>query len=145
MGMRGSPNCATAISKAVCFSATWGREPGSNAIWRDRCIEHARARFGIAFVKDLNDYLRQEGLSDGKRIGALRLAGAHWRQESRQTPSGTVGKRIKSGCREWMNIFGLSLIVLESAQKRFLPRFVTLGPHSPTHEKRGFRVHRAMQ
>ena len=66
-------------SRRRCVSLLRPRA-GSNAIWRDRCIEHARARFGIAFVKDLNDYLRQEGLSDGKRIGALRLAGAHWRQ-----------------------------------------------------------------
>lgn len=53
----------------------YGLEPRSNAMWRDRCIDHAKARFGVALIKDLDGYLRQEGLSDGKRIGALRLAG----------------------------------------------------------------------
>src|SRR5690606_9956998 len=49
--------------------------PRSYASWRDRCIDHAKVRFGKNLIKQLGDLLHQEDLSEDKRVGALRLAG----------------------------------------------------------------------
>lgn len=55
----------------LCYSL----EPGSGAAWRDRAIEHARARFGIALVNELDELLRRQELTEVERVGGLRLAG----------------------------------------------------------------------
>ncbi len=56
---------------SLCYSL----EPHSNVPWRDRCIEHAKARFGKSLIQELETLLRCDDISEGKRIGALRLAG----------------------------------------------------------------------
>ncbi len=55
----------------LCYSL----EPGSDAEWRDRAIEHAKARFGPALISELNELLRRPGLKKAEIIGGLRLAG----------------------------------------------------------------------
>jgi hypothetical protein len=56
-------------------------EPRSNAPWRDTCIDHAKARYGESLTNDLRVLLCREDLSEGKLMGALRLAG-HFRDSS---------------------------------------------------------------
>lgn len=55
----------------LCYSL----EPGSNAVWRDDAIEHAKARFGLAFIGELDELLRRTGLAEREIVGGLRLAG----------------------------------------------------------------------
>lgn len=55
----------------LCYSL----EPGSGAGWRDRAIEHAKARFGPVFIDELDNLLRRPELTKVERIGGLRLAG----------------------------------------------------------------------
>ncbi len=55
----------------LCYSL----EPGAAAGWRDRTIKHARARFGAAFVKELDELLRRPELTEVETVGGLRLAG----------------------------------------------------------------------
>ncbi len=50
-------------------------EPGVGAPWRDRQVEHAKARFGAGLRKALGEILRRPNLEQGARVGALRLAG----------------------------------------------------------------------
>lgn len=52
-----------------------GLEPGTGAGWRDRAIEHAKARFGPRLVRELSEVLQRPQLTKGETIGALRLAG----------------------------------------------------------------------
>jgi hypothetical protein len=50
-------------------------EPGSGASWRDRSIEHAKARYGATLIRDLDELLRSKELLEIDRVGGLRLAG----------------------------------------------------------------------
>jgi hypothetical protein len=49
--------------------------PGMNAPWRDREIEHAKSSFGNTLTNELGSVLREPELAEGKRAGALGLAG----------------------------------------------------------------------
>jgi len=49
--------------------------PGVNAPWRDREIEHSKNRFGDTLTAQLGSILRETELPEGKRAGALALAG----------------------------------------------------------------------
>jgi len=52
-----------------------GIEPGAGAPWRDIQIEHAKVRYGRDLTKALDGLLRQTGLDNTTRVGALRMAG----------------------------------------------------------------------
>jgi hypothetical protein len=56
-------------------------EPGCRALWRDNSIEFVEGRYGAALLRELDELLRSEELSEIDRIGALRLAG-HFRNSS---------------------------------------------------------------
>jgi hypothetical protein len=55
----------------LCYSF----DPALGSPWRDQQIEHAKSRFGDDLVRTLDEILRQAGLDQRTRIGALRLAG----------------------------------------------------------------------
>lgn len=50
-------------------------KPGTGVGWRDRAIEHAKARFGPRLISELSAFLKRPQLPKRETIGALRLAG----------------------------------------------------------------------
>jgi hypothetical protein len=50
-------------------------EPGTEALWRDRCIDYSKAKYGDRLGGELPALLHRDQLPEIDRIGALRLAG----------------------------------------------------------------------
>lgn len=69
--LAGLRNGSLASAIRLCYSL----EPGSGAEWRDRAIDHAKAHFGTALIRRLDELLRRPQLTELERVGGLRLAG----------------------------------------------------------------------